>query len=257
MDFDLTGRTILVAGSSRGIGFSIAAEALAEGAKVAVVARSRSDIDDVCRRFADKYGADRVWAGAGDMRETDVIEDIIQGAEANLGPLWGVVANVGLGETPFGLEMSDDAWRAGMSQNLDSAYRLARGTLRRMIPRQNGTFVFISSIAGASALGMPLNYASAKAGLNHLAKELARLTGDAGVRVNAVAPGNVIFPGGGWEQQMAGEDGDKWQEWIKREVPLGRLGTPEEISAAVLFLLSPRSSFVHGSVMVVDGGQTR
>ena len=115
----------------------------------------------------------------------------------------------------------------------------------------------ISSIAGMAAMGSPLTYGTAKAAMNHLVQELARITGPSGVRINAIAPGNIIFPGGAWQERVEGERGAVWQKWIKREVPLQRFGTPEEIGSAAAFLLSERASFMTGAIVPVDGGQTR
>lgn len=257
MDLGLKDKVIFVAGASRGIGLGIVEACLAEGAKVAITARGAEALEATRARLADRYGADRLWAMSGDMRDTATIEKALAGAEAALGPIFGAVANVGLHPCPLGAEVDDETWDAGFSQNLGSAWRLARGAYRLMAPRGEGAILFISSIAGLGALGTPLTYGTAKAAMNHLTKELARISGASGVRVNAIAPGNIIFPGGEWEQRQNGPRSQAWTRWLEREVPLKRFGKPEEIGSAAAYLLSPKASFVHGAVLPVDGGQTR
>lgn len=257
MDLGLAGKAIFVAGGSRGIGLGIVEACLAEGARVTITARGAEALAATHASLANRYGADSIRSFAGDMTDSAVIDRSLAEAEAAFGPLWAAVANVGLHPCPPGIDVDDATWRGGFAQNLDSAFFLARRALRGMMDRGEGSMLLISSIAGLAAKGTPLTYGTAKAAMNHLSKELAVIGGPSGVRVNTIAPGNIIFPGGEWEERSNGPRAESWWRWVRREVPMQRFGKLEEIGRVAAFLLSPMASFVTGAIVPVDGGQDR
>ena len=256
MDLQLESKVIFLAGASRGIGLGIAESCLREGAKVCLVARRAEPLNVTTDHLASTYGLDRIWSVAADMRNTTDVEGAVSACEDQLGSIWGVVANVGIHACPPGFDVGDDAWAAGIDQNLGASFRVARSALRRMTPRKEGAILLISSIAGLSAMGTGLTYGTAKAAVNHLSGELAKIAGRSGIRVNALAPGNIIFPGGEWDERMRGPRHEAWDRWIRRETPLQRFGTPDEIGTVAAFLLSPIASFLTGAILAVDGGQS-
>lgn len=255
MDLALTGSVALVTGASRGIGRAIAEAFVREGADVAVTARSASELAAAARDIERLRPSARALPIPGDMtREADV-RGAIDRTRDVLGPIDHVVGNVGSGRSPGGFNASVDDWTAALETNLVSAMILARATAERL-PENRGTLTFVGSIAGLEAIGAPVPYGAAKAALLHATKSLARLAAPRGVRVNLVAPGNVLFDGGVWDRKLR-ESREQVEGYINREVPLRRFGRPEEIADAVLFLASARASFITGACLVVDGGQTR
>lgn len=257
MDLGLKDKVVFIAGASRGIGRGIAESLLKEGARVALTARGAEALEDTRKAFANEYGESAVWAFAADLTQSAGIDAAVAASEAEFGPLSGAVANVGLSPSPLGIDVSDEDWEAGLDQNLNSAFRLARAAIPRISANGGGSFLFISSIAGLGALGTPLIYGATKAAVNHLSTSIARFTADTNVRVNTIAPGNIVFPGSNWEKQSTGPRAEAWWRWIRREVPMQRFGTPQEIGDTAAFLMSDRASFINGAVLAVDGGQTR
>ncbi|MGE0665646.1 MAG: SDR family NAD(P)-dependent oxidoreductase [Sphingomonadales bacterium] len=261
MELGLKDKVVFIAGASRGIGRAMAEAFAREGARVAITGRTEESLEEARGALAAIAGKDNVVAVAGDMTKSADIGRSLDRTEAKLGAIHCAVANVGIGRAPLGVDVSDDDWDADIAQNLTGSMFLARDAIKRMLKctpedRAGASVILISSIAGVDAMGTPIPYAATKAAINHAACAMAKLVGKDGIRVNAIAPGNILFPGGGWEKITSGRP-EAWQRWIDREVALKRFGKVEEIADAALWLASDRASFVTGATIVVDGGQVR
>jgi 3-oxoacyl-[acyl-carrier protein] reductase len=256
MKLGLEGKVAFISGASRGIGLAIARAFLAEGAPVAITGRDAADLEIARDGLARDFTGAKLTAIAADMVDESAIARALDLAEKDLGPVHAVVANAGTGKSVPGFAIGRADWTASLNANLMTGALLASAVLPRLIARKAGSLTFISSIAGLEALGAPIPYAAAKAGLEAAMRSYAHLAGREGVRVNAVAPGNVLFPGGSWEKKLS-EQKDNVETMIRTQVPLARFASPAEIADMVVFLASERASFVTGATMVVDGGQTR
>ena len=256
MDLGLQDKAAFVAGSSRGIGLAIARAFLREGSRVTITGRHAESLEEAREFLAVEGEAERVLSIEGDMTDPKDIKRALDEAISTFGGVDAVVANVGSGTARSGWDLAPDDWASVLNTNLLGGMNLATTALGHLTARGEGNLTFISSIVGCEAVNAPVAYSAAKAAVQSAMKNLSRLAGSQGVRVNAVAPGNVLFPGGTWEQKLA-ERREFFEQYIKMEVPLQRFGWPEEIADAAVFLASDRASFITGACVVVDGGQTR
>ena len=253
MDLGLEGKTALVTGSSRGIGRAIALALSAEGAKVAFSSRGGPDLDDAVGTARARGGT--AVGLAGDVTTATGVEALARGAIEAFGGVDILVNNVGGSGARTWAELDEADLRAVLDKNLWPAYRMSQALLPQMRARASGVIVMITSIWGREGGGGP-SYNAAKAAEMALAKALQRDVAKEGVRVLSVAPGSVLFPGGGWERRQKADPAGI-AAFVERELPFGRFGTPEEIGDVVAFLCSPRAKWVAGACVVVDGAQSR
>lgn len=256
MDLELAETVAFVAGSSRGIGKAVASAFLSEGARVVVTGRDAVALDATVAELVRDFTNARVIGFAGDMTDSRQIGDALDRIYGRWGRLDSLVACVGDGAGTQGWLVEEAEWATSLETNFSGPVRLVEACLPGMTKARSGSITLISSIVGVESVAAPMPYSAAKSALQSFGKNLARTVGTAGVRVNCVAPGNVFVAGGSWDRKMAA-DPDRWNDYVRTEVPLGRFARPEEIADVVVFLASGRASFVTGACVVVDGGQTR
>ena len=236
----------LVTGASRGIGAAIARALAGDGFDVAVgysadaagAATTVSAVEELGRRAV---------ALRADVSDEGQAQALVEGAEEALGPLDAVILNAGITRDGLAVRMSGEDWSAVIDTNLSGAFYTARPALRGMLRRRAGSIVAVSSVVGLIGNAGQANYAAAKAGMLGMVRALAREAGGRGVRVNAVAPGYITT-------DMTAELSDAQREALLAQTPLGRLGSPEDVAAAVAFLCSPAAAFITGATLSVDGG---
>jgi len=259
MDLQLENKVIFIAGASQGIGFATAKRFLEENAKVVITGRNEAALEKAEKELLMIGTRAYVLAIPGDMTCKEDIQRALKKTQDHFGRLDSVVANIGSGKWTAGMEVPDAEWTLAMQGNFFGAMELSQRVLPYFLEQGVGgarSITFISSIVASESLNAPLPYSAAKAALHNAVKNLSRLVGSQGVRVNSVAPGNVLFSGGRWEEKLQ-ERPEFFKQYIETEVPLQRFGKPEEIADAVVFLTSARAAFITGACLVVDGGQTR
>ena len=252
MDLELAGKVAIVTGSSRGIGRGIAARLVEEGAGVVLCARGADDLDAAVRGIR---GPGRAVGVTADVTAPEGAAAVVAAAVEQLGGLDIVVNNVGgSGARTFDGMDSDDL-QLVLGRNLFPALGVSRAALPALRERGGGVIAMIASIWGREGGGGP-SYNVAKAAEISLAKAMARDLAADGIRVFSVAPGSTLFPGGSWERRLR-DDPEGMAAFIERELPWGRLGAVDEVADVVAFLVSPRASWVVGTCVTVDGGQSR
>ena len=253
MDLGLEGKVALVTGGSRGIGRSVALRLAAEGCKLALCARGTEMLEQTLGAVR-AVGAEAIGRVA-DVRSRGAVEAFVEAAVAEFGTIDIVVNNVGgaAGGASL-LETDDEDWIETFDLNLFHAVRMTRAALPHL-QQGGGAVVIVSSISGWKP-GPKSQYGAAKAAENFLAGALALELAASGVRVNSVAPGSILFPGGGWED-FKEEQPEEFARFEARELPAGRLGRPEEVADVVAFLVSERATWVNGAMIPVDGAQGR
>lgn len=255
MNLNLKNKIALVSGSSKGIGKAISYVLLSEGAIVYVTGREEKTLNKTYKEFQQKFKG-KVYKFKGDLTNTATIKRLIKVIITKHKKLDIVVANIGSGKSKVGWDVEDEIWLQTFEINLFSAVKLSREALKIMTKQKSGDIVFISSIAGCEAIPAPIPYSSAKSALLSYVKNTSNLVANLGVRLNCVSPGNIYFEGGTWDNKLK-ENKTAIESYLKNSVPMQRLGKPEEIAAAVCFLVSEKSSFITGANLVIDGGQIK
>jgi NAD(P)-dependent dehydrogenase (short-subunit alcohol dehydrogenase family) len=247
--FSMRGKTALVTGGNRGIGRAIAVGLAEAGASVAIAARDEERNTQTIAQL-ERLGA-RAMAVRADLAERAEIVRAVGSIESALGPIDVLVNNAGIGFHVEALKVSDGDWRRLFAVNLEAVWKTSQAVAAEMAKRGSGSIINIGSISGLIVNRPQWHspYGISKAAVHHLTKSLAAEWASKGIRVNAIAPGYVVT-------EIASNEYEDYSHYWRDEVPMRRYATPDEIAPTALLLASDASSFITGSVFVVDGGYT-
>jgi 3-oxoacyl-[acyl-carrier protein] reductase len=253
MDLGLSGKVAMITGASRGLGRAMAAALAAEGVRVSLCARGAETLDAAVAEL--KGAGHQVMAEAADINDAVAMQRWTANTIKVFGGVDILVNNAGGARVGTINQLDDAGWMAAFELNFFSAVRLSRLCAKEMEKRGGGSIINISSIYGREA-GGPLSYNASKAAMISFTKGLARELAKKSVRVNSIAPGSIIYPGGNWEARFK-QSPEFEKDFIAHELPAGRLGRPDEVAYAVVMLASPRASWITGATIPVDGAQGR
>jgi len=240
--FDLSGKTALVTGASGGIGGAIARALHGAGATVAISGTRREALDSLAGDLGE-----RVAVLPCNLSDLTAAAELPRQVESELGSLDILVNNAGLTRDNLAMRMKDDEWDQVLQVNLTAGYRLARASLRGMMKRRWGRIIAITSVVGQTGNPGQVNYAASKAGMTGMSKALAQEVASRGITVNCVAPGFI-------ETAMTDALADQQKEKLLSVIPVGRLGSPDDVAACVYFLASEEAGYVTGQTLHVNGG---
>jgi 3-oxoacyl-[acyl-carrier protein] reductase len=256
VDLGLTDKIAIVTGSSRGLGLASARALVSEGCRVCICARGAERLAEAAVEVeASARRPNMVAAVQADVSTLPGVERVIEHTVETFGGIDILVNNVGRAGGSGLLDTSDAEWQAAFDETLFPAIRASRRAVPHMRQRGGGVILMIASIYGREAGGR-MTYNAVKAAEISLAKSLAQQLAPMNIRVNNVAPGSILFPGGSWHQRQQA-DPEGIAEFIRRELPFGRFGRPDEVATVVTFLASSKASWISGASIVVDGCQSR
>lgn len=256
MDLGLNGKVAVVTGGSRGLGLAAAQALAAEGCHVVIGARGAEALQRAADQLKSRWGrGPKIVPVACDVSTPEGVDRLIETAVVECGGIDVLVNNVGLGRGGTLEQTTDAEWREAFDHTLFPAIRCSQLSVPHMRHRGGGVIVIVSSIYGREAGGR-MTYNAVKAAEISLTKSLAQQLAKDQIRVVGVAPGSILFEGGSWWKRQQ-DDPRGIADFIGRELPFGRFGTPEEVGHVITFLSSPRASWVSGTTVVVDGCQSR
>lgn len=244
---DLSNQVAIVTGASQGLGKAMAIELARNGAKVAVVARNAEKLGATVAEITAAGGVAEAYAC--DVKSRESVEQVVDGVAEKWGRLDIMVNNAGITRDTLLPRMTDDEWDDVIATNLRGPFLFTRAASRHMMRARYGRIINISSVSGLIGNPGQTNYSASKAGLIGMTRSLSRELAGRKVTVNAVAPGFI-------ESEMTKALGDTILDEVKKRIPAKRIGRPEDVAAAVLFLAGPAASYITGQVLTVDGGMT-